>query len=73
MTRYEQTSVSNRRHPTVASTDPVVVGLGRVLLIVMALLLAAFLAIAFGCLDLGDKMRTSSRQSLEQVDQSLVE
>jgi hypothetical protein len=72
MTRGIQDSVSDRRHLTVASTDPVVVGLGRVLLILMALVIAALLAIGICYLDLGGNPRISARQPLEHSDQSLA-
>ena len=65
--------VSDRRHPTVASTDPVVVGLGRVLLAVLALVLGALLAAGFCYLDLCGEARTTTRQPLERMDQSLAE
>ena len=66
-------SVSDRRHPTVASTDPVVVGLGRVLLVVIALVLGALLALGLGHLDLCGQARTTNHPSLERMDQSLAE
>ena len=66
-------SVSDRRHPTVASTDPVVVGLGRVLLVVIALMLGALLAVGFGYFDLCGQARTTTQQPLERMDQSLAE
>jgi len=65
--------VSDRRQPTVASTDPVVVGLGRVLLVVIALVLGALLAVGFGCLDVCGQAPTTTRQSSEKTDQSLFE
>ena len=65
--------VSDRRQPTVASTDPVVVGLGRVLLVVIALVLGALLAVGFGCLDVCGKAPPTTRQSSEKTDQSLFE
>ena len=73
MTRVGRDSVSDRRHPTVASTDPVVVGLGRVLLVVISLVLGALLAVGFGYLDLCGEARTTTRQPLERMDQSLAE
>ena len=73
MTRVIRDSVSDRRHPTVASTDPVVVGLGRVLLVVLALVLGALLAVGFGYLDLCGQVRTTNHPSLERIDQSLAE
>lgn len=65
--------VSDRRHPTVASTDPVVVGLGRVLLVVISLVLGALLAVGFGYLDFCGEARTNTRQPLERMDQPLAE
>jgi hypothetical protein len=73
MTRGIEDSVSDRRHRTVASTDPVVVGLGRVLLIVFALVFAALLAMGICYLDLGGDSRTSARQPIEHSDQSVAE